>query len=127
MFSGRKSVKVDKQLYEKLTEAAGQKGYSSTEEFVQHLLERAVEGTSQDDLDQQQADSPGGEQRLEGPTIEVPDDPALQCHADRTADHQSSRYGHQHIGVAPVGQGGGPTPGGGGRPAHGHHHAAAGP
>ncbi|MCH2131453.1 MAG: ribbon-helix-helix domain-containing protein [Pirellulaceae bacterium] len=61
MFSGRKSVKVDKQLYEKLTEAAGQKGYSSTEEFVQHLLERAVEGTSQDDLDQQQA-----EQQLRG-------------------------------------------------------------
>ena len=52
MFSGRKSVKVDKQLYEKLTEVAEQTGYSSTEEFVQHLLERAVEGTSQDDLDQ---------------------------------------------------------------------------
>ena len=41
MFGGNK-IKLDKDLLEKVARAARIAGYSSTEEFVQHVLEREV-------------------------------------------------------------------------------------
>lgn len=35
-------IKLDKSLYERVAEAAQKAGYSSTDEFVTHVLERAV-------------------------------------------------------------------------------------
>ena len=40
MFSPR--IKIDKELYGKLEEMADERGYSSVEEFVIHILEREV-------------------------------------------------------------------------------------
>ena len=42
MFSSKRKVAIDKDLYRKLVEAAQEKGYSSTDEFVVHVLERAT-------------------------------------------------------------------------------------
>ncbi len=50
MFSTR--IKLDKAVYERVAAAAGRAGYASTEEFVNHVLERAVadvEGGTSDD------------------------------------------------------------------------------
>ena len=38
MFSPK--IKIDRELYGKLKEIAGQRGYSSVDEFVIHVLER---------------------------------------------------------------------------------------
>jgi len=50
VFSTR--IKLDKAVYERVAAAAERAGYASTEEFVNHVLERAVadveEGTSAD-------------------------------------------------------------------------------
>ncbi len=35
-------IKIDRELYGKLKEIAGQRGYSSVDEFVTHILEREV-------------------------------------------------------------------------------------
>jgi hypothetical protein len=35
-------IKIDKSLYERAAQTAERAGYSSVEEFVQHLLEKAV-------------------------------------------------------------------------------------
>ena len=40
MFDPR--IRLDKPLYEKLAKAAGAAGYSSTEEFIVHVLEKTV-------------------------------------------------------------------------------------
>ena len=40
MFSSNTKVKIDKQLYARLAEIAKTGGYSSTAEFVSHILER---------------------------------------------------------------------------------------
>ena len=40
MFSSK--IKIDKAMYERLTKAALRAGYASTDEFVKHVLERAV-------------------------------------------------------------------------------------
>ena len=40
MFSTR--IKLDKAVYERVAVAAERAGYASTEEFVNHVLERAV-------------------------------------------------------------------------------------
>ena len=37
-------IKIDRELYGKLKEIAAQRGYSSIEEFVTHILEREVSG-----------------------------------------------------------------------------------
>ena len=37
-------IKIDPVLYEQLTKAAEAAGYSSTEEFVLHILEKTVAG-----------------------------------------------------------------------------------
>ena len=42
MFGGGNKVKIDKDLFEKVKRAASIAGYSSTEEFVQHVLEREI-------------------------------------------------------------------------------------
>ena len=46
MFSSKK-ITIDKRLYEQLVDAAQQAGYSSTEEFVSHVLTKEV--SKQDD------------------------------------------------------------------------------
>ena len=57
MFSSRKSIRIDKELYQRLEQKAGESGYSSTEEFVNHLLESAVSGGKDDgDPDREQID-----------------------------------------------------------------------
>jgi hypothetical protein len=35
-------IKIDKPLYERVVQVAQRAGYSSPEEFIQHLLEKAV-------------------------------------------------------------------------------------
>ncbi len=42
MFGSGSKIKLDKDLLEKVTRAARIAGYSSTEEFVQHVLEREI-------------------------------------------------------------------------------------
>jgi len=42
MFGGGNKIKIDKDLLEKVKRAARIAGYSSTEEFVQHVLEREI-------------------------------------------------------------------------------------
>lgn len=47
-------IKIEKSLYEKLEQVAGERGYASTEEFVKHTLEKAVadvnEAMSEDEV-----------------------------------------------------------------------------
>ncbi|MCB1182348.1 hypothetical protein KDM41_02870 [bacterium] len=42
MFGGGNKIKIDKDLLAKVERAARIAGYSSTEEFVQHVLEREI-------------------------------------------------------------------------------------
>jgi len=42
MFGGGKKIKLEKNLFDKVTRAARIAGYASTEEFVQHVLEREI-------------------------------------------------------------------------------------
>ena len=55
MFSTR--IKLDKSLYERVSETAKRAGYASTDEFVQHVLERAVthleEASSDEEVEKQ--------------------------------------------------------------------------
>lgn len=46
-------VKIDKELYEKVKQVSENAGYSSVEEFVSHLLERAVEPPEAQDTDKE--------------------------------------------------------------------------
>lgn len=55
MFSSKKTVKLDKQLYERLEALAEKQGYSSTDELIVNLLESAT-SRSDDDLDREQAE-----------------------------------------------------------------------
>jgi len=48
LFSSKHSIKIDKALYQRLTEASEKAGYSSTDEFVKHTLERAVSGLEEE-------------------------------------------------------------------------------
>jgi metal-responsive CopG/Arc/MetJ family transcriptional regulator len=41
--SGTK-IKIEKDLYDNLADAAAREGYASTDEFIHHVLERAVRG-----------------------------------------------------------------------------------
>ena len=54
MFGGSK-IKLDKELLEKIRKYSGMAGYSSPEEFVQHVLEREIAkfeegGDSEDEI-----------------------------------------------------------------------------
>ena len=55
MFSSKKSVKLEKQLYERLEALAQKQGYSSTDELIVHLLEKAA-SQDDEDLDREQAE-----------------------------------------------------------------------
>ena len=54
MFNSKK-ISIDKDLYAKLVEAAGQAGYSSVDELVSHILEKEV-SQQNDQQDQQSAE-----------------------------------------------------------------------
>jgi metal-responsive CopG/Arc/MetJ family transcriptional regulator len=60
IFSSTHSIRIDKQLYEQLATVAQQKGYSTTEELVQHLLEQAIQSTDE------KYDAQRAEQQLRG-------------------------------------------------------------
>ena len=55
MLSSKASVKLNKALYERARTHAEKMGYSSLEEFVEHLLEREMakveESSSRDDVE----------------------------------------------------------------------------
>jgi len=55
VFSSKKSVKIDKPLYEQLAAAAEKQGYSSVDELIENVLRKEVAG-SDVDLEQQQAE-----------------------------------------------------------------------
>ena len=50
-------IKIDKPLYERVVQVAQRAGYSSAEEFIQHLLEKAVsdveEAASDEEVEKQ--------------------------------------------------------------------------
>ena len=48
LFSTHHKIKIDKALYERVAAAAEQAGYSSTEEFITHLLEQGASGLQED-------------------------------------------------------------------------------
>ncbi len=54
MFGTRK-IKLEKQLFDQLTTAAEKAGYSSTDEFILHVLQREV-ADQQEVSDQEQAE-----------------------------------------------------------------------
>ena len=54
MFASNK-VKIDKALYRRLAEVAGIGGYSSTDEFITHILEKEIARFDQAD-DSEQVD-----------------------------------------------------------------------
>ena len=55
MFSSKKSIRLDKDLYQRLQEKASGAGYSSTDEFILHVLEKA--SAQQDEqLDREQVE-----------------------------------------------------------------------
>ena len=45
-------IKLDKELYEKVKQYADQSGYSSTDEFITHLLEQVTNPSNPDDYDE---------------------------------------------------------------------------
>ena len=55
VFSSKKSIKIEKQLYQQLEAAAEKAGYSTTDELIRHVLEREVKGADAD-LEQKQAE-----------------------------------------------------------------------
>jgi len=55
-----KKIKIDKNLYEKCVKYSKNAGYSSVEEFIQHILEREVSSLNKED------DSKKIEEKLKG-------------------------------------------------------------
>lgn len=55
VFSSQRKVKIDKDLYDRLEGVALQQGYSSTDEFIRHVLEREARADI-DPTDQQEAE-----------------------------------------------------------------------
>lgn len=47
-----KKIRINKDLYERLEAAASNRGYSSTQEFVEHALEKATETESQSESEE---------------------------------------------------------------------------
>ena len=56
-------IKIDRSLYERLEEAAGRAGYATTDEFIQHVLEKAVTGAG---VEEQSSDEQEVEKQLRG-------------------------------------------------------------
>ena len=46
-------IKIDKPLYERVIQVAERAGYSSAQEFIQHLLEKAVTDVEQAATDEE--------------------------------------------------------------------------
>ena len=46
-------IKLEKSLYERATQTAERAGYSSTDEFVKHLVEKAVSDVEQASTDEE--------------------------------------------------------------------------
>lgn len=55
MFSGKRKIKIDRDLYRRLAQAAEQAGYSSTDEMIRHVLEREAGGSGESE-DREQAE-----------------------------------------------------------------------
>lgn len=55
---GSAKIKIDRELHQRAQDCARQLGYSSVEEFVSHLIERAVK--------EQEAETEAVEERLRG-------------------------------------------------------------
>ena len=55
MFSTKQKIKIDKDLYQRLTKSAQRGGYSSTDELIRHVLEREVADLEQK-MDQEQVE-----------------------------------------------------------------------
>jgi metal-responsive CopG/Arc/MetJ family transcriptional regulator len=53
-------IKIDKALYDRVAECAAKAGYSSTDEFIVHVLQREVEAMEEPE------DDPRVEERLRG-------------------------------------------------------------
>lgn len=53
MFSSSVKIKIDKQLWEKLTKISELAGYSSAEEFVIHALEKEVAQIEEAETDEE--------------------------------------------------------------------------
>lgn len=53
MFSSGVKIKIDKQLWEKLTKISELAGYSSAEEFVIHALEKEVAQIEEAETDEE--------------------------------------------------------------------------
>ncbi len=51
MFSPK--IKLDRALYERLAEAASRAGYATTEEFINHVLEKAAAGLEEAATDEE--------------------------------------------------------------------------
>jgi hypothetical protein len=49
------TVKIKRELWDRVTEAAGAGGYSSAEEFIEHVLEREVAKTASEQPDEEVA------------------------------------------------------------------------
>ena len=49
MWSSHVKIKIDKTLYQRLEATATAAGYSSTDEFVRHVLERTADAAEDDD------------------------------------------------------------------------------
>lgn len=60
LFSSQRTIKIDKRLYERLAEVAQRQGYSSTDELILNVLQRAVA-----DVDNE-LDAKRAEQQLRG-------------------------------------------------------------
>ena len=53
MFSSNVKIKIHRDLYARLAEAAKAAGYASTDELITHVLEREVEGLEEKHDDEQ--------------------------------------------------------------------------
>ena len=47
MFSSKVKIKIDKSLYDRLTQAAESAGYATVDELITHVLEREVSDQDQ--------------------------------------------------------------------------------
>jgi predicted CopG family antitoxin len=56
LFSSSAKIKIDKSLYDRLARMAEGAGYSSTEEFITHLLEREVASLDESSSDKEVED-----------------------------------------------------------------------
>jgi metal-responsive CopG/Arc/MetJ family transcriptional regulator len=56
VFSSHVKIRIDKSLYQRLSEAATAEGYSSTDELIRHVLERAADAAAEEKDDRAAAE-----------------------------------------------------------------------